>query len=29
VVLVNQFPEFRDLLTTIKAMNPEVEIRGF
>jgi len=29
VVLVNQFPEFRDLLATIKAVNPAVEIRGF
>lgn len=29
VVLVNEFPDFRNFLATIKALNPAVEIKGF
>jgi hypothetical protein len=29
VFLVNQFPEFRDFLASLKALNPAIEVRGF
>lgn len=29
VVLVNQFPDFRDFLATVKALNPAVDVNGF
>jgi hypothetical protein len=28
-VLVNQFPEIQDFLSSIKSLNPEVEVKGF